>query len=182
MSAPTTGKIPVPFPSEAWAKKYVEILNGSKDYEESAKNWEGSMLFVIQPDGGATPFEIGVWLDLWHGKCRGYKFWVDGQEKPQSDYIFAGIEKNWLAMLAGKLDPIQGLMAGKFALKSGKMQMVMRHTLAAKHLVTHLQAFEMDIVAADNKDPAAKVVKFLDKDKNVVVVVDREKNTFTVQK
>nr|MDO8087973.1 SCP2 sterol-binding domain-containing protein [Candidatus Sigynarchaeum springense] len=182
MAAPATKKIPVAFPSDEWARKYMEILNNSKEYEASAKDWEGSMLFVIQPDGGATPFEIGVWLDLWHGKCRGYKFWVDGQDKPPCDYVFAGPEKNWLLLLAGKLDPIQGLMAGKFALKSGKMQMVMRHTLAAKHLVTHLQAFDMDVVAADTKDPAAKVVKFYDKTKNLVVTIDREKKTFTVHK
>ncbi len=174
-------KIPVPFPSEIWAKKYEELLNTSKEYEDAAKNWEGSMLFVIQPDGGATPVEIGVWLDLWHGKCRGHKFWYVDQEKPKSDYIFSGPEKNWLGLIAGKIDPIQGLMTGKFKLV-GNMSMVMRATAAAKNLVIYLQKFDMDIVNADNKDPKVKTFNYLDKTKNIVIKVDRDKKTFTILK
>ncbi|NMC07488.1 MAG: hypothetical protein GYA24_19900 [Candidatus Lokiarchaeota archaeon] len=177
---PPTNKIPVPFPSMKWARMYMDFLNDSKQYEEAAKGWEGSMLFIIQPDGGATPFDIGVWLDLWHGKCRGFKFWMKGQEQPKSDFVYSGVEKNWLAMIDGKIDPIQGLMAGKFALKSGKMQMVMRHTLAAKLLVEHLQRFDLDIVAADTKDTNAKIISFHDKTKAKVIVADKEKGTFTV--
>ncbi len=175
------GEIKVPFPSEMWAKKYEELLNTSKDYEDSAKNWEGAMLFIIGPDGGATPFEIGVWLDLWHGKCRGHKFWYCDQEKPKADYIFSGPEKNWLSMIDGKIDPIQGLMTGKFKLV-GNMSMVMRHTIAAKLLVQNLQKFEMDIVAADTKDPKAKVITFTDKAKAKIITVDRDKKLLNIMK
>ncbi len=181
MCAATGKKIPVPFPSEAWAKKYQELLNTSKAYEDAAKTWEGAMLFIIQPDGGATPFEIGVWLDLWHGKCRGYKFWYCDQEKPKSEYVFVGPEKNWLGMIDGKIDPIQGLMTGKFKL-TGNMSMVMRATAAAKLLVQTLQQFDMDIVSADNKDLKAKVINFLDKTKGKVITVDRDKKTFNLLK
>jgi putative sterol carrier protein len=179
-TTPAGRKIPVPFPSIKWAKMYMDFLNNSKPYEEAAKSWEGSMLFIIQPDGGATPFDIGVWLDLWHGTCRGYKFWMKGQEQPKSDFVYSGVEKNWLGMLDGKIDPIQGLMSGKFALKSGKMQMVMRHTLAAKILVETLQKFELDIVSADNKNPNAKLVIFYDKTKTKVITADKASNIFTV--
>jgi putative sterol carrier protein len=177
-TAPADKKISVPYPSIKWAKIYMDLLNNSKPYEEAAKDWEGSMLFIIQPDGGSTPFDIGTWLDLWHGKCRGYKFWMKGQEQPKSDFVYSGPEKNWLGLIAGKIDPIQGLMSGKFALKSGKMQMVMRHTLAAKILVEKLQACDLDIVTADTKDPNAKVVTFYDKNKTKVIVADKAKNTF----
>ncbi len=181
MSAAAGNKIPVPFPSEMWAKKYEELLNTSKEYEDAAKNWEGAMLFIIGPDGGATPFEIGVWLDLWHGKCRGHKFWYCDQEKPKSDYVFSGPEKNWLAMIDGKIDPIQGLMTGKFKLL-GNMSMVMRATAAAKLLVKYLQKFDMDVVYADNKDPKARMLNFIDKAKLKVITVDRDKKTFNILK
>jgi putative sterol carrier protein len=178
-NTPANKKIPIPFPSIKWANIYMDFLNKSKPYEEAAKSWEGSMLFIIQPDGGATPFDIGVWLDLWHGKCRGYKFWMKGQEQPKSDFVYSGVEKNWLGMLDGKIDPIQGLMVGKFKL-AGKMPMVMRHTLAAKLLVETLQRFELDIVEADNKDPEASLVTFYDKAKTRVIIADKTKNTFNV--
>ncbi len=167
-------KIVVPFPSETWAKQYQDILNGSKAYEDSAKDWEGAMLFIITPDGGAAPFELGVWLDLWHGKCRGYKFWFEGQEKPKNDYIFSGPEKNWLGMVDGKIEAIQGLMTGKFKLV-GNMSMVMRHTVAAKLLVNLLQSFELDIV--NTPDHKARVLDFFDKNKKKVLHVDRDKLT-----
>ena len=172
-------RIIVPFPSKKWAGMYMDFLNNSKPYEEAAKNWEGTMLFIIQPDGGSAPFEIGCWLDLWHGKCRGYLFWVKGQDQPKADFIYQGPEKNWLGMIDGKIDPIQGLMAGKFRLV-GNMPMVMRHTLAAKLLVETLQKFEFDIVTPDTKQPDAKIINFFDKGKTKVLIVDRQKNTLTV--
>jgi len=170
-------KISVPYPSKKWAETYMELLNNSEEYEQSAKDWEGAMLFVITPDGGATPLAIGTWLDLWHGKCRGYDFWVEGQEKPKSDFIYTGPEKNWLGLIAGKIDPIQGLMAGKFKLQ-GNMPMVMRHTLAAKILVQNLQKFDLDIITADNSDPNADSLTFHDKNDNIVLTVNRQDNTF----
>lgn len=170
-------KISVPFPSIKWVTAYMDLLNNSPEYEESAKDWEGSMLFVIQPDGGATPIDLGIWLDLWHGKCRDYKFWVGGQEKPDVNFIYSGPEKNWLGLIAGKIDPIQGLMAGKFKLV-GNMPMVMRHTLAAKILVQNLQKFDLDIVSSDTKEPDAEVYTFYDKNNEKILTVDRQANTF----
>jgi putative sterol carrier protein len=174
------GKIQVPYPSNKWGELYMDLLNNSPEYEAAALDWEGSMLFVIQPDGGLTPFEIGVWLDLWHGKCRGYQFWVDGQEKPASDFIFSGPERNWLALIAGQLDSIQGLMAGKFKLV-GNMTMVMRHAQAAKLLTEILKTFDLDNIVAgpsETDETGAEIVTFRDKDGNPVWVINRRENTF----
>ena len=38
------------FPSEEWAKLFMEQLNANKSYEEAAKTWEGDFLFVIGSD------------------------------------------------------------------------------------------------------------------------------------
>ncbi len=173
-------KIPAPFPSHLWAKKYVEMLNSDKAYEDSAKSWEGAMLFVIQPDGGHTPVMLGCWLDLWHGECRGYDFWVEGQEKPENQYEFSGPEKNWLAMIDGKIDPIQGLMTGKFKLV-GNMAMVMRHTLAAKILVETLQKFDFDIIST-KEDANSPKLTFRDKNGEVILTLDQQTHTFELLK
>lgn len=148
----TSEKRLIPFPSNEWAIFYMDWLNNSKAYEDAAKTWEGSLLLHIKPDGGNTPIELGILLDLWHGKMRGYTFWVQGQEPLKSQFIFSGPEKNWLLMVAGKIDPIQGLMTGKFKL-TGDMKIVMRHTVAAQLLVKATQQIDLDIVKPNTTDP-----------------------------
>jgi len=171
-------KLQAPFPSNLWINTFMQLLNSSKPYEDAAKNWEGAMLFIIQADGGRALFDIGCWLDLWHGKCRGVKFWIPGQEQPKSDYILSGPEKNWMAMVEGKLDPIQGLMTGKFKL-IGNMAMVMRQTTAAKVLLELALKIELDLVVPDIRDPNAKVLTFFDKNKNKVMTIDTQLHTYT---
>ena len=171
-------KIRIPFPSLRWAEQYQEFLNTDPLYEDAAKDWEGAMLFVINPDGGHTPVPLGVWLDLFHGKCRAYSFWVEGQDYPENEYIFAGPEANWLGMVAGKIDPIQGLMIGKFKL-TGNMAMVMRHTAAAKKLVENLQRFDLDVVSVD--DPDATFLEFKDSTGEIILTLDRDSHTFEMK-
>ncbi len=175
---PAGEKLQAPFPSNLWATTFMNLLNTSKSYESAAKNWEGAMLFIIQADGGQALFDIGCWLDLWHGKCRGYKFWIPGQDKPKSDYEFTGPEKNWMAMVDGKLDPIQGLMTGKFRLM-GNMAMVMRQTTAAKVLLEMALKIELDLVLPDVQDPKVKLLTFFDKNKKKVMIIDTQQHTFT---
>jgi putative sterol carrier protein len=177
MCASTNIKPLVPFPSHTWAKKYMEWLNASKLYEDSAKTWEGTFLYHIKPDGGATPIELGILLDLWHGKMRGYEFWVQGQPPLKSQFIYSGPEKNWLSLVDGKIDPIQGLMAGKFKL-TGDMKIVMRHTTAAKLLVTATQGFALDIVRPDTSDPNAAKWIFSDSKKNKILTYYPKTATF----
>ncbi|MHA1732576.1 MAG: SCP2 sterol-binding domain-containing protein [Promethearchaeota archaeon] len=173
-------KIAVPYPSIEWAEKYMDMLNNDPDYEKAAQNWEGDMLFVIRADGNNTPIDLGVWLDLWHGKCRGYKFWMQGMPL-EAEYVFEGPETNWLAMVDGKIDPIQGLMTGKFKLQ-GNMSAVMRAVAAAQILVETLQKFDLFILKPDTRDTSAKTMVFRGEDGEPVLVVDTEKKEFDFKK
>ena len=55
-------------------------------------------------------------------------------EKIGVEFVFSGKYDNWLKVLSKELDPIQGLMAGKFKLL-GNMAKVMRATKAAQEMV-----------------------------------------------
>ena len=55
-------------------------------------------------------------------------------EKVGAEFVFSGPYDNWVKVLNKELDPIQGLMAGKFKLV-GNMAKVMRATKAAQELV-----------------------------------------------
>ena len=51
------------FPSPEWVGSFEQHINTSDAYANAAKTWEGDITLVIE--GGA-----GIYLDLWHGKCR----------------------------------------------------------------------------------------------------------------
>jgi putative sterol carrier protein len=120
------------FPSEEWAKLFMEQVNANKSYEEAAKTWEGDFLFVVQPDAELKE-PATMYMDLWHGKCRSTALVKPGEEK-KAAYVFSGSYGNWKKLITTKGDPIQGLLTGKFKLQ-GDMAKVLRAVRAAKELV-----------------------------------------------
>jgi putative sterol carrier protein len=143
--------------SQEWADEYVNAINNNADYRAAASWWEGDFVFVVEPSGNLD-HEIKMFLGLYKGDCTGGKILADGEEfevlkpnsppKPLSDgppvaveFVFSGIYDNWLKVLKKELDPIQGLMAGKFKLV-GNMAKVMRATKAAQELVNSTTVIE----------------------------------------
>ncbi|TXT57254.1 MAG: hypothetical protein BAJALOKI2v1_500007 [Promethearchaeota archaeon] len=74
-----------------------------------------------------------MFVGLYHGDCTGAKALEEGEEK-DTEFVFSGPYVNWVKVVKKELDPIQGLMAGKFKLE-GNMAKVMRATKAAQELV-----------------------------------------------
>ena len=64
-------------------------------------------------------------------------------EKVGAEFVFSGQYDNWVKVLKKELDPIQGLMAGKFKLV-GNMAKVMRATKAAQELVNSTTKVETE--------------------------------------
>ncbi|MBD3186717.1 sterol carrier protein [Candidatus Bathyarchaeota archaeon] len=169
-----TAKIKVPFPSLEWADRYMQILNKSEEYEKAAKTWEGSLLLVVKAQGNLTKVDINVWLDLWHGKCREYKF-VYSQDQIEADFVFEGTESKWVSLMEGSVDPIKGLMAGKFRLTGGNMTPIMRHVRAAQLLVNALQAFEFDYLVTDGDPSKDAILEFYDASGEKIMIMNQEK-------
>ena len=120
------------FPSEEWVKLYMEQLNASKSYEDAAKTWEGDFLFVIKADAELKEPST-MYMDLWHGKCRSVALVQPGEDK-KAAFTYSGPYGNWKKLINKQIDPIQGLLTGKFKLQ-GDMAKVMRAVRAAKELV-----------------------------------------------
>ena len=121
------------FPSEEWIQKYMELLNANEAYADAAATWEGDFIFEVTADGTVIEEPIRFYLDLWHGKCREAFAIPEGEEK-ESVFIYSGPYENWRKLLANEIDPVQGLMMGKFKLV-GDMAKVMRAVKAAQELV-----------------------------------------------
>jgi len=138
------------FGSQEWAVAYMKAINDNANYKEAASWWEGDFIFVIKPSGNLDK-QINMFVGLYKGDCTGAKTLADGEEydilpanspprplkegeKVGVEFEFSGDYDNWVKVLKKELDPIQGLMAGKFKLV-GNMAKVMRATKAAQELV-----------------------------------------------
>ncbi|MBN2155023.1 MAG: SCP2 sterol-binding domain-containing protein [Candidatus Lokiarchaeota archaeon] len=132
------------FGTEQWIEAYKESVNSSKAYEDAAKTWEGDFVFVCEPAGNLD-HEIRMYIDLWHGKIgpKGARI-LNPSEEVESEFVYSGPWTNWEKLLQKKIDPIQGLMQGKFKLK-GNMGKVMRAVKAAQELVNCVVAIDTDL-------------------------------------
>ena len=133
----------VKFGTEEWLEAYVKALNENKAYEEAAHDWEGDFLFIVWADeASGVPEEIVLWMDLWHGKCRGHDVFPNRETK-ETAFIYEGPYANWEAIVSGRLDPIKALLTRKMKL-TGDRAKVMRATRAAKELVRTAQMVDTE--------------------------------------
>ena len=123
------------FPSEDWLTEYVDRINESKEYEEAAATWEGDLSYVFErePDKGVSD-DVWVWIDLWHGKCRGARYAVTQDEGEKARFIIRAPYSRWKEVIRKELDPIKGMMQGKLKLK-GDLPTIVRYVKAANELV-----------------------------------------------
>ncbi|TFG12584.1 MAG: hypothetical protein EU531_10425, partial [Promethearchaeota archaeon] len=121
--------------------------------------WDGDFIFVIEPSGNLD-HEIRMFIGLYKGDCTGAKILDKDEEyeilppgspprplkegeKIGAEFVFSGTYDNWVKVLKKELDPIQGLMAGKFKLV-GNMAKVMRATKAAQEMVNSTTMIEAE--------------------------------------
>ena len=130
------------FPSDEWVKLYCDKLNANQKYADAGKNWEGDIVFVVEKDD-SLPHDEHIYLDLYHGKCRSAKYIHTGEEVPKSEFSYKGKYGNWRKLMAGQIDPIQGILTGKFRLDGSKMK-IMRFTSAAKEMVNTASTVETE--------------------------------------
>jgi putative sterol carrier protein len=110
------------FPSAEWLKDFEEKLNTDEHYAQVARNWEGDMCFVIEPDGNLTK-QVIMYLDLWHGKCRSTAL-LDGNSQPSSAFTLKAGYGNFAKVISGQMDPMQAMLTRKLDVKGNMAQMM----------------------------------------------------------
>ena len=122
------------FGTQEWAEAYAKALNANENYKDAAgpkgfppDGWEGDFLFIVEE---ADVLYLGA--DN-HGECTGCRVLKEGEETG-AEYEYSGPYDAWEQVLKKELDPIRGLLAGKFKLK-GDMAKVLKATRAAAELV-----------------------------------------------
>ena len=109
--------------------------SGSFFFKKAAAKWEGAiaMLMTADPEMGIPEDRIVI-ADLWHGDCRGAKT-AGSSEIENTPYLISAEPSAWKSVLAGKTDPIVGLMGGKLKLAKGSLFALLPYAKAAKELV-----------------------------------------------
>jgi putative sterol carrier protein len=127
------------FGTPEWASAYVKAINDNENYRDAAgpdgfppDGWEGDFLFIVEPSGNLD-HEIRMFVGLYHGECTSASILGEGEEK-DTEYIFSGSYDSWVQVLKKELDPIRGMLSGKFKLQ-GDMAKVLKATRAAQELV-----------------------------------------------
>jgi len=121
------------FPSDEWIKELSRQLNESASYAQSAKDWEGDFVFVVEPDGGLTEAAY-LFLGLLHGKSPDAALVGSADERP-AEYVIRAPFSVWRKVIDGELDPIQGMMMRKLKLE-GNLMKIMRYPKAAQEIVS----------------------------------------------
>jgi putative sterol carrier protein len=111
------------FPTDEWLRALSEKLNTDEHYAQVARNWEGDMLFVIEP-GGEVDTEKRWYLDLWHGKCRD-AYTLDQGTSPKATFMLRAPYDNYVRLLKGEIEPLQALWTRKIGVQ-GNMAALMR--------------------------------------------------------
>ena len=112
----------ISFPSDAWAKALKDVLNSDTEYARIAKNWEGDIVFVVEPEGSqAKP--IYMYLNLWHGECLDAMELADPKEKKAAFTLNAPLSV-MTRIVQGKLDPMQAMMTRQLKVNGSMVYMM----------------------------------------------------------
>ena len=135
------------FPSEEYVQAVMDVLNQDEQYAEIAKNWEGDLVFVIEPDKGVESANLPMILhfDLWHGKCREVRV-IDPEEEevPDAAYTLTAPQANYLRVLRGELDPMQAMITRRLKVE-GSMAYMLRNVPTVLDFVRCCSSVEIEV-------------------------------------
>jgi putative sterol carrier protein len=113
------------FPSSEWLQGLETKLNSDEKYAQIARNWEGDLFFLIEPEDGLKE-QLTFYLDLWHGTCRSVDYNPAPEKYHKPVFTLRATYKNITAILTGKLDPMTAMMTNKLKVQ-GSLGYMMRN-------------------------------------------------------
>jgi putative sterol carrier protein len=132
------------FPSEEWLQGLEQKLNSDSRYREIAKNWEGDLLFSIEPDDNLKE-RLTFYLDLWHGTCRKVEYKPAPESYPSPTFTLTAAYKDIASILQGKLNPMTAMMTSRLKVK-GSMGYMMRNVPTVLDFVRVAQEVTTEIL------------------------------------
>lgn len=134
------------FPSPEWLQALKDKLNNDEKYAKTAQNWEGEIVFFIEPGGPVSDAMI-FYTDLWHGECRD-AFMVADEPKLKElapAYILTAPYQTFVRVLKGQLDPMQAMITRKLKVQ-GSMGYMMRNVPTVLEFVRCAKEIETEFI------------------------------------
>jgi putative sterol carrier protein len=134
------------FPSPEWLQALKDKLNSDEKYAKTAHNWEGEIVFFIEPGGPVSEAMI-FYTDLWHGKCRD-AFMVEDEVKLKElapAFILTAPYQSFVRVLKGQLDPMQAMITRKLKVQ-GSMGYMMRNVPTVLDFVRCAKEIETEFI------------------------------------
>ena len=119
--------------SAEWAETWRRALNAHAGYRASAATWEGALVLEMRNPAGDGPARA-VYLDLWHGECRGARV-ATADDIGDARFVLSGSTDIWRRVLRREVAPLMGLMTGRLALTRGSLAALLPYAAAAAALV-----------------------------------------------
>ena len=136
--------MPAIFPGKEWLNELEAKLNSDEKYAEVARNWEGDLFIVVEPEGNLKE-RLAFYLDLWHGKCRKTVFNPGANEYPNAAFTMTATYNNIKDIMTGKLNPMTAMMTMKMKVK-GNMGYMMRNVPVVLDFVRCMQETTTEIL------------------------------------
>jgi len=110
----------------------MDLLNEDEEFAKAGANWEGDINFVIQNLPGKDSSEI-IYLDLWHGTCRGVDYMDEKDARPAAFRIVAPLA-NWKRVINKQIGSIPAMVSGQLKVY-GNLAYILRHVLSSQRMV-----------------------------------------------
>ena len=112
----------IPFPSDNWVKALKDVVNSDADYAQAAQNWEGDVIFHVEPDS-LVPKQMLMYVDLWHGQCRD-AYEVASLDDKKAAFVLAAPASVLIRIIQGKLDPMQAMITRQLKVHGSMVYMM----------------------------------------------------------
>ncbi len=133
------------FPSAEWLQALKDKLNSDEQYARIARNWEGDLMFDIQPDSKLKE-PVRLYLDLWHGTCRQAKVIEPGEQNDvQPAFTLVAPYGNFARIMKSELDPMQAMITRKLRVQ-GSMAYMMRNVPVVLQFVRCAQEIDTEFL------------------------------------
>ena len=124
------------FPSPEWAAAYKDAINENPRYKEAGKDWtHGVVAMVVKAEPAlGLPEDVGLWLDVHGGECRGTRI-ITAPEAAAAAFVIVSTHALWKQVIRRELDPIKAMMQGKLKLTKGHMPTIVKYVNSSRELV-----------------------------------------------
>jgi ribonucleoside-diphosphate reductase beta chain len=117
--------------SDAWAAAWRREIAADERYRVEGRAWEGDIVLRVADAGDGAG---AVYVDLFRGECRAARA-ASADDIARARLVIAAPLATWHDVLAGRIDPILGLLQGRLALERGSMVRLVPHTAGARALL-----------------------------------------------